>query len=128
MYDGIVEQPNGTYTVYIKYQDGTDSRPGFKTIREAIQAWVAGHRSWNGVDRDPNEAKVFWLKDAQHEVAPLQRLSVAKIMLLDPKSSHRGRENCQSRLAQNPRGDWFCVDCQVQILWRGARVLIEEVE
>lgn len=39
------------------------------------------------------------------------------VKTLDPKKTHTNNPNCPSRLAQDPRGNWYCIDCGFRIVW-----------
>lgn len=55
----------------------------------------------------------------------METVPVARIMVLDPKKTHEGgRENCPSRLVQNPEGKWFCIDCGSHVMWKSAKVVL----
>jgi hypothetical protein len=52
--------------------------------------------------------------------------SFLEIACLDPKRTHKmsGGLNCRMRLAQHPRGHWYCIDCGLEIM--SAVVTMEE--
>ena len=43
---------------------------------------------------------------------------IVQLMTLDPKTTHGDYVDCPSRLAQDPKGQWYCVDCGMPILWK----------
>jgi hypothetical protein len=45
-----------------------------------------------------------------------------KIMVLDIEATHENIPNCKKRLAQDPKGNWYCVDCGFRIFWKEIRV------
>ena len=62
MWDGIVKNQNGTYTVYIKYQDGTETVADIPTKQQALEEWKDGHKCWNGVERKKKDCPIFeWI-------------------------------------------------------------------
>ena len=45
-----------------------------------------------------------------------------RVMVLDIEATHQNNPDCQKRLAQDPSGKWYCVDCGQQMMWKNLRV------
>lgn len=44
---------------------------------------------------------------------------VLRVVALDVRTSHKDNPDCEMRIAQNPQGQWYCVDCGVYIMNKG---------
>lgn len=51
---------------------------------------------------------------------------MASVTVLDVKGTHVRNPNCPMRLAQDPQGRWYCVDCGFHVMWKRMRIILEE--
>ena len=50
------------------------------------------------------------------------------VWTLDVKATHIKNPNCKMRLAQDPKGQWYCVDCGFPILMKRIEIKKNEQE
>lgn len=56
---------------------------------------------------------------------PIKEKSKIHVMTLAVAKTHKGNENCKMRLAQNPKGNWYCIDCGLEMLWENVEAEID---
>lgn len=45
------------------------------------------------------------------------------VKALDVIGSHINNPSCSMRIAQDPKGNWYCADCGVEIIWKAVGVV-----